>query len=220
MVPPIPEIADGSFRLHGSSTHTVRAHIQEIPENGADTAHLNWLHLPIFLDYPIVRQLLQHTWDATWQEGKGVDQHLAHIKLRQGVLCLGKAVPGTFLDVDITQVGPSSVHLAFNTAVGRVIVIETVTPIQPLQQRATHQVFAEKHIPRFIAKFILRGLIFQFERDVPIWNNKTFVRNPMVVKQDGPIAKYRRWFARNFYSENSEAVAEARRKDTAGSIDW
>lgn len=42
----------------------------------------------------------------------------------------------------------------------------------------------------------------------------------MVVKQDGPIAKYRRWFARNFYSENSEAVAEARRKDTAGSIDW
>jgi len=41
-----------------------------------------------------------------------------------------------------TIVGPSSVHLTFQTAVGRVIVIETVTPVQPLLQRATHQVFA------------------------------------------------------------------------------
>src|SRR4051812_20700972 len=90
VVPPIKQISDGSFRFHGSSTHYVRAHIQEIPENGADTAHLNWLHLPIVFDYPIVRKLFQHTWSATWEEGKGIEQHLAHIKLRHGVLFVGK----------------------------------------------------------------------------------------------------------------------------------
>jgi len=220
MVPEIHQISDGTYRFHGNSTHQVRAHIQEIPENGADTAHLNFLHLPIFLDLPFIKSKFSHAWECSWEEGKGIEQHLAHIKLRQGIKFLNRPVPGTFLDVNITQVGPSSVQLSFMTVLGKVLVFETVTPIQPLLQRVTHQVFAESHIPRFFAKFIMRGLITQFERDVPIWNNKTFVRSPWIVKQDGPIAKYRRWFAKNFYSENSEKVAMERRKNTAGAIDW
>ncbi len=112
------------------------------------------------------------------------------------------------------------VHLNFKTHFGRVIVIETITPVQPLLQRATHQCWAEKRCPRWFAKFLLRNLIVQFERDVPIWNNKTFISNPLIIKQDGPIQKYRRWFAKNFYSENSEKVAQARSAAASGSLEW
>lgn len=83
--------------------------------------------------------------------------------------------------------------------------------------------------------------VAQFERDVPLWNNKVFLDQPMLIKevsssythtpghkvsitdprtpQDGPIAKYRRWVGKNFYSANSEKVARERAANT-GSIDW
>lgn len=38
-------------------------------------------------------------------------------------------------------------------------------------------------MPRFFAKFIMAETIVQFERDVPIWNNKTFLSNPGLVKE-------------------------------------
>ena len=47
---------------------------------------------------------------------------------------------------------------------------------------------------------------FQVDRDVMIWNNKTFKAKPMLVKEDSLIAKYRRWFAQ-FYSENSPKLS-------------
>ena len=50
------------------------------------------------------------------------------------------------------------------------------------------------------------NLFFQVDRDVMIWNNKTFKAKPMLVKEDSLIAKYRRWFAQ-FYSENSPKLS-------------
>lgn len=48
----------------------------------------------------------------------------------------------------------------------------------------------------------LMVLLLQFERDVMIWNNKTYISKPMLVKEDSAIQKHRRWFSQ-FYSENS-----------------
>jgi cholesterol 7-desaturase len=43
---------------------------------------------------------------------------------------------------------------------------------------------------------------FQFERDVMVWNHKTYVDRPVLVAEDKTLAKHRRWF-QQFYSENS-----------------
>lgn len=214
----IKEINSGRYKWHGAALHQVRAHIQEIPENGPDTAHLNYLHVPLVFRL-LSKSGFHHAWEATWEPGKGVDEHLAFMRVIQSVEFRGRYIPGTRIDVDIVQVGPSMVHLHFATPFGKVMLIETVTPVQPLLQRITHQVFAEWTVPRFFAKFIMGSTIVQFERDVPIWNNKTYLNNPGLVKEDGPIAKYRRWFTKNFYSENSEKVARDRAAAT-GSIDW
>ena len=46
----------------------------------------------------------------------------------------------------------------------------------------------------------------QVDRDVMIWNNKTYVSKPMLVKEDQLIAKHRRWYSQ-FYSENSPRLS-------------
>ena len=33
----------------------------------------------------------------------------------------------------------------------------------------------------------------QFERDVFIWSNKKYIKSPLLVKNDGPIQKHRRY---------------------------
>jgi len=65
----------------------------------------------------------------------------------------------------------------------------------------------KKKVPRWFGKFVLNNLVVQFERDVPIWDNKTYLPNPMVIKEDGDILRYRRWFSQ-FYSENSLTVGK------------
>jgi len=58
--PDYKEISDSQFTYHGRTEHYVYAHIQELPENGADVAHLNTLHSQI-------SRLITHHWIATWE---------------------------------------------------------------------------------------------------------------------------------------------------------
>lgn len=201
------EIDEGEWYFHGWTEHEVKAHCQEMPENGADIAHLNFLHTPLAVkDEDLFGRLLKrvftHEWTADWQPGKGADSHKAFMVLTEQLKLFGFNVPFTHVLVHIIQQGPGLVFLRFHTAFGRAIVMETVTPMKPLLQKATHMIYAEWKMPRFLAKLILRSLIVQFERDVPIWNNKTFLPRPVVVKGDGPIPAFRRWYARH-YSESS-----------------
>ena len=40
----------------------------------------------------------------------------------------------------------------------------------------------------------------QVRQDIPIWENKRFIRTPKLCDGDGPIARFREW-AGQFYSE-------------------
>uniref|UniRef100_A0A914VDT9 Cholesterol 7-desaturase n=1 Tax=Plectus sambesii TaxID=2011161 RepID=A0A914VDT9_9BILA len=44
-IPIIPEVENGEWEYKGRTEHELNSHIQETPENGADTAHLHYLHL-------------------------------------------------------------------------------------------------------------------------------------------------------------------------------
>lgn len=45
-IPVVREVEDGSWVYHGRNEYFVKCHIQEIPENGADPAHLQAVHGP------------------------------------------------------------------------------------------------------------------------------------------------------------------------------
>ena len=43
-----------------------------------------------------------------------------------------------------------------------------------------------------------KDTITTFEQDIPILENKIYLSQPLLVKEDGPIAQCRRW-VRQFY---------------------
>ena len=63
----VDEINKKKFTTHGKSIHRIRAHIQELPENGADASHLTVLHSPFIFKIPGVN----HIWKVEWNVGEG-----------------------------------------------------------------------------------------------------------------------------------------------------
>eukprot|EP00054_Salpingoeca_dolichothecata_P017775 m.107671 g.107671 ORF g.107671 m.107671 type:complete len:171 (-) comp22591_c0_seq1:206-718(-) len=92
--------------------------------------------------------------------------------------------------------------------------IDTHTPTQTHAQDLTHTIFCEPKIPTFIAKIFMLGEARQVERDVMVWNNKTYQKKPLLVPEDSLIAKHRRWYSQ-FYSENSPTFSFMMKKSLA-----
>jgi len=201
------EIANGYCVYHGRTEHVISAHVAEMPENGPDVAHLNFLHTDFIIKS--LSPLITHWWDATWHPGKtDEDKHCAYVILDQYIRFGKSIVPGTKIHVTVTQNGLGLVCLKFETPFGYIYAFESVTPVRPLMQKFHHLVWAEWRVPRIIAKGVLKALITQAERDIPVWNHKTYKNKPVLVKGDGPISVFRRWL-KQFYTEaNWDEVPE------------
>jgi len=196
--PTIKEVESGNYVFHGSFENYVEAHIQEIPENGSDVAHLGVLHVPFVLKW---LPFITHKWSANWTTGEAPEEHIARIKLTQCLLFFGKEIPFTHVTAHIRQIGPGLVFLDLNTSMAHIVVVETVTPMKPLFQKVSHVVFGKKgFFHRLHAKIVLGTFSHQFNRDVVIWNNKTYITKPIIVKNDGNILGFRRWYSR-FYPD-------------------
>ncbi|XP_077479418.1 cholesterol 7-desaturase nvd [Stigmatopora argus] len=209
-VPEQEEISKGEWVSRGRTEHYVNAHIQEIPENAADLFHLTHLHTPGLVSGVDLRytknqtwQFVQHDWKAQWEPESSPNSHCSQMLLKHSLYVYGIHWPILDLHVVARQVGPGLVFLHFqHSFLGSGIILQTVTPLEPLMQCVTHRIFYQSNIPAFVPKFILKGESIQFERDVMVWNNKTYVLKPLLVKEDSTIQKHRRWYSQ-FYSENS-----------------
>jgi hypothetical protein len=51
-----------------------------------------------------------------------------------------------------------------------------------------------------MAKMAIASIVSQTEQDIPIWEHKMYLDNPVLCDGDGPIHHYRKWF-QQFYSE-------------------
>lgn len=78
-LPLLPQInreeqhTDRPYINYGYTQHEVQALIQEMPENGADAAHLNVVHQPCRI--PLLGAVTYHTWDAKWTPNRS--QHIS-----------------------------------------------------------------------------------------------------------------------------------------------
>eukprot|EP00730_Choanoeca_flexa_P003140 TRINITY_DN11302_c0_g1_i9.p3 TRINITY_DN11302_c0_g1~~TRINITY_DN11302_c0_g1_i9.p3 ORF type:complete len:230 (+),score=30.67 TRINITY_DN11302_c0_g1_i9:952-1641(+) len=204
-------------------SHGLYACVQEVPENAADVAHLNYLHAPGLLSGTDLREthdkkyeFLQHEWLASWAaETDDGRRHLSVLTLTHRLKMFGWALPMLDLRVTATQVGPGLVYLHFDCFFGKGIFVQSLTPQEPLYQELTHTIYTSWTIPQFMAKFYLFGEAKQVERDVMIWNNKMYRKNPVLIKEDTLIAKHRRWYSQ-FYSENSPTYESVMN----GGLDW
>lgn len=203
----LESVNNGKWPCRGRTEGFINAHIQEVPENGADIHHLNFLHSPFVLtgtDLRTTRRwtFLEHTWIATWNPMEAPNAHVANLKLSHRLSICGVLVPFFDFSVDAYQVGPSLVYLTWSFILGRGAFFQTMVPVEPMLQKVSHTVWTDWWIPPMIARLLMMAEIRQVERDIMVWNNKRFVSKPLLVKEDKLIGQFRRWYAQ-FYSESS-----------------
>lgn len=218
----LENITNGNWAFRGRTEHYVNCHIQEIPENGADLAHLELVHEAVLVagtDITTMHNKLfdfgKHYWKAEWKQDE--EKHMGSLWLKHSLHLFGYHFKAVDMKVRAQQIGPSLVYLKFSTPFGEGVYIHTVTPQEPLLQKLLHQMYFTWYIPAIIPKFYLISEAYMIERDIWIWNHKRYNRNPLLVKslEDTQLQKHRRWYAQ-FYSENSPRMSMAKPEG----IDW
>ncbi|XP_013885623.1 cholesterol desaturase daf-36 [Austrofundulus limnaeus] len=216
-VPEQEEITKGQWVYRGRTEHFVSSHIQEIPENAADVTHLGHLHIPGFTSgadlryhYSRLWEFMQHKWEAEWAPEPEPNLHCSKMQLKHSMTFFGFHWSLLDLHVEARQMGPGLVFLRFaHSFLGRGVILQCLTPVEPLLQSVTHTMFYQTSIPPPVPKFLLKAESIQFERDVMIWNNKKYISKPLLVKEDSTILKHRRWY-QQFYSQNSPRLQHQR----------
>jgi cholesterol 7-dehydrogenase len=114
-------------------------------------------------------------------------------------------VPKKRIDVVAKQIGPGIVFFELKSI--NIKMIQTLTPVEPLVQKLSHYLFCPLSLGWALKLGILTFSV-QVGRDVMIWNNKKFLREPIIVKEEKSIKIYRNWF-KQFYTENSKPFEDA-----------
>lgn len=107
----------------------------------------------------------------------------------------------------IKQLGPGYVIMMLESSFGKLAILQSVTPLEPLLQKMTHFFYGPRYLAWFI-KFTMIAETINVSRDIMIWNHKKFINSPLLPKEDKLIKQFRGWF-NQFYTENSKSYAEA-----------
>lgn len=134
------------------------------------------------------------------------EKHKAGMQMRHALILLERFTLLAF-DVYVELTGPGYVELMIDSPFGRMCILQTVTPVEPLLQRVTHQIYSPPLLAPY-AKIVFLGECLMFERDVEIWHHKQFQRQPILVREDRTIVAYRRWYSQ-FYSAQSPTYQNA-----------
>jgi len=209
-----PSFGSDQWIYRGRTEYEVNAHIEDLPENGADAQHLQAIHIDsMFVGGDVSHWISNffkwnwHEWNITWaQQPEEERKHIGVLELIHA-LRLGKY---SVMQMKIIgeQIGPSLVHLNFNGCWGRGVMFQYILPIEPMLQKVVHVFYTNKKWIEPLAKISLWGEANMLERDIAIWGMKKYEDKPIIIKEDSLIAKHRRWYSQ-FYSEHSKSYAEA-----------
>lgn len=216
--PEYEELKNGSFRYCGKIATDIQMHICEFAENSADFQHFDPLHgdmrVPFFpqLKIPGIKVCHDPSWSVDPEHG-----HIAYFDDAASLSFFGKRIPKSNAKARITFVGPGGVTIfRFSVpSMGDIILFHTHLPIEPVTNRVNLVWWADRKIPRFLVNYVAGSWVGQWQQDIPVWENKVFIKKPLLVKNDGPIQRMRRWY-NQFYSEHSLTMKDA--LDT--NLDW
>ena len=182
----LPDCPDGDWVLAETHDWIVNIHVQEITENGQDHAHFGAVHGVPFAPKGEFRL-------EGWTRRNTV---VAEMNTPRGLLT-GK--------IDTRAVGPGQSIVEY-TDVTHVVQSQQVTPID---SEHTHLRWQMYHVPNLsegrmrVTKARMRDLVKQVTEDIPIWNRKIYMPQPLLVEGDGPMMAYREQYKR-FYQFDDE----------------
>lgn len=191
-LPHIPCMEDEGWVGDKRGQWTAYTCVQEIAENGVDTAHLKFLH-----GAPIVPPIEV--------EYDGIVQHF---NIGQGYIVgttWGASGLGT---VTFTQEGVSATLFSYSQPIGRE---ET-----RMNMSFRHQAYPKGSREEAIAHKLIEHMVHEAEGetsagfesvDMIVWNNKKYRHKPLLCDGDGPILQFRKWF-RQYYVASPEVMAK------------
>lgn len=200
-LPSIPEISSGELVFRGDrSGGCVAMHISEILENAADLQHFQFVHRDLMVPFTnrIIRPFTLE-FDARLEFDR-THEHLAHLFVRSIVLFAGRKLEFSRGAAHVRFIGPGAL-LIFEISLpglGRVVLLHTHTPIEPLRQEVRYRWYADRSMPRALVGYLAGAWISQVQSDYEIWANKIYRNRPLLVPEDGPMLEMRRWY-RQFY---------------------
>ena len=183
-VPLIPEFGDPAWTGYNKLHWVVRTHIQEVAENAVDLAHFAVLHEYHHVPVPNIvetteRQLIVDVTSRRKILGftRDTDLHLEYTGM--GCVIARVASPDVDLVAHLTPTPVDDEHININLSI---------------MFKKTRNPFKDWAIRTFVFRDIKR----EFERDIMVWESKTFHNRPVLCVDDGPVGKVRTW-ARTFY---------------------
>lgn len=170
---------------------TINTIIQETGENAADIAHFVTVHSSVGM--PNGKVSMDGHKRLTLMESQ-----TNHIDEQGNVDRSGENSDASRLES--WSIGPGITYQRFSRMFD-IVMMGTVTPID---DQSIHLRFnfslprAQEGANKLYAHGVRDEVVFQVGQDIPIWENKVYVDNPVLCDGDGPIAKYRKWF-QQFY---------------------
>ncbi len=188
-----PELHSDEWTPIESNGWTINTIIQETGENAADIAHFVTVHGSLGMPDGVVTleghkrlTMLESRTSQIDEDGvvhrddtEGEDAKLESWNIGPGITyqrfsrMFDIVMMGT-----VTPIDDQSLHLRFNFSL-------------PKEQNETHKLYTQGFKDE---------IKYQVEQDIPIWENKVYLDNPVLCDGDGPIAKYRKWF-QQFYAD-------------------
>ncbi len=197
----LPEL--NKYKFHSKNSDTLRIHLQDFAENGADYAHFNYIHNLITI--PIANKMVDVKHTVNIEFGEGEEKHMASFTNYANLFWKrsDKEIPHAGGKAVVTFYGPGFLVFKFTTKVGCMLLIKTFTPLGILKVRMDDYVYAPKGTFSLAIKYLLGEASAQFHDDIAIWERKNYAIKPLLVKGDGPIMKMRAWYSQ-FYTHHKQ----------------
>ena len=173
----------GSLKIF---TWDIDTHMQEIGENAVDPAHFLYVHGT------------QNVPETEYMEFEG--------HTRRGKLVSRMATPrGEIVGIIANRnCGPGQATVRFS-GICDTLLMANITPVTKEHSRAMYA-FIQKKVDGEeptggVADAIVADIRKQMDEDRIIWARKKYFDKPMLCDNDGPFAKFRKWYGQ-FYAED------------------
>ncbi len=193
--PEFPEfISEEWTPFHKAHHWKIRTHVQELGENGMDSAHFSFLHTHQTLDMnteavetegPVFVHRTFQYYNLFWLAKLFIPEVTGPLDVT--LYGLGCAVNRTSVHAKI-ELGYTFAFF-FTPIDDEVVEVNSMLTMKKLRSRIANALLLNKAVKEG------RKTI---EQDIPIWENKRYRSPPILCDGDGPIMRYRRW-ARQFY---------------------
>lgn len=191
------DLDESKLEYRGESVNFVNCHIQEIPENGADIRHFDFLHKQLFkgIDFVhfewtmlsnratdpdlLVKMKHKHDYINDFKVKKIKEFVTEENKEYVNVISLDCYLMLFkwrifFFNATGFQVGPALVYLFLKAPWYELTFAQSITPLDKFMIRVSHKMYASSFLPYWITAYMLFNEVKQVLNDMDIWNNKVF----------------------------------------------